>query len=124
VAAAVLLCKPRPGGLDDSKKLSPAKRAVLEARIRRRCAFGIGIVDVADIDRVNIFQATMWAMSLAVERLVQAIGAEPTQVLVDGNLTRAGEPNGAGPRAPSWVAMARKPASARRPFWPRNTATG
>ncbi|MEO0063484.1 MAG: Ribonuclease [Pseudomonadota bacterium] len=90
VAAAVLLCKPRPGGLDDSKKLSPAKRALLETRIRRRCAFGIGIIDVADIDRVNIFQATMWAMSLAVERLVQAIGAEPTQVLVDGNLTPAG----------------------------------
>jgi ribonuclease HII len=90
VAAAVLLCKPRPGGLDDSKKLSPAKRALLEDRIRRRCAFGIGVVDVDLIDRVNIFQATMLAMSLAVARLVEVLGAEPAQVLVDGNLTPAG----------------------------------
>lgn len=90
MAAAVLLCKPRPGGLDDSKKLSAEKRAVLEERIRRRCAFGIGLVDVAEIDRINIFQATMQAMTLAVERLVQALGVDPALVLVDGNLTPVG----------------------------------
>ena len=95
VAAAVLLCKPRPGGLDDSKKLSAEKRAVLEERIRRRCAFGIGLVDVAEIDRINIFQATMQAMTQAVERLVQALGADPAMVLVDGNLTPVG-------RRPEW----------------------
>lgn len=90
VAAAVLLCKPRPAGLDDSKKLSPEKRALLEERIRRRCAFGIGIVEVEQIDAINIFQATMWAMAQAVERLCHAIGCEAAQVLVDGNLTPAG----------------------------------
>lgn len=95
VAAAVVLCKPRPAGLDDSKKLTPERRAVLEDRIRRRCAFGIGVVDVEDIDRMNIFQATMWAMAQAVARLCEVIGCDPHQVLVDGNLTPAG-------RHPEW----------------------
>jgi len=87
VAAAVLLCKPRPAGLDDSKKLTADKRATLEERIRRRCAFGIGVVDVEQIDSLNIFGATMLAMTLAVTRLCEVIGCDPHQVLVDGNLT-------------------------------------
>lgn len=95
VAAAVVLCRPCIPGLDDSKKLSSAQRAALEPRILRRCAYGIGIVEVEDIDRVNIFQATMWAMTIAVMRVVQALGCEPDQVLVDGNLT----PHG---RHPEW----------------------
>jgi ribonuclease HII len=90
VAAAVVLCKPRPAGLDDSKKLTHERRALLEERIRRRCAFGIGVVEVEHIDRLNIFQATMWAMAEAVARLCEAIGCDPHQVLVDGNLTPAG----------------------------------
>jgi ribonuclease HII len=90
VAAAVLLCKPRPAGLDDSKKLTAAERAVLEERIRRRCAFGIGVVEVEAIDRLNIFHATMWAMAQAVARLCEVLGRECDQVLVDGNLTPAG----------------------------------
>ncbi|MEO6153360.1 MAG: ribonuclease HII [Croceibacterium sp.] len=95
VAAAVLLCKPRPGGLDDSKKLCREARETLEARIRRRCAFGIGVVEVDQIDSLNIFHATMLAMTLAVEQLCQAIGCDPHQVLVDGNLTPAR-------RQPAW----------------------
>lgn len=95
MAAAVLLCKPRPGGLDDSKKLTADKRAVLEERIRRRCAFGIGVVEVEHIDSLNIFHATMWAMAQAVARLCEVIGCDPHQVLVDGNLT----PDG---RRPEW----------------------
>ena len=90
VAAAVLLCKPRPAGLDDSKKLSHERRALIEERIRRRCAFGIGVVEVEHIDALNIFQATMLAMAEAVARLCEAIGCDPHQVLVDGNLTPAG----------------------------------
>ena len=95
VAAAVALCKPRPAGLDDSKKLTADKRAVLDERIRRRCAFGIGVVEVEHIDTLNIFHATMWAMAQAVARLCEAIGCGPHQVLVDGNLTPAG-------RHPEW----------------------
>ena len=90
VAAAVLLCRPRPGGLDDSKKLSPARRAKLDLAIRARCAWGIGVVDVEDIDRLNIFHATMLAMALAMENLCRVIGTDPGEVLVDGNLSPAG----------------------------------
>ena len=95
MAAAVALCKPRPAGLDDSKKLTGDKRAVLDERIRRRCAFGIGVVEVEHIDTLNIFHATMWAMAQAVARLCEVIGCDPHQVLVDGNLTPAG-------RRPEW----------------------
>jgi ribonuclease HII len=95
VAAAVVLCKPRPQGLDDSKKLAPERRALLEERIRRRCAFGIGVVEVEAIDRLNIFQATMWAMTQAVARLCEVLGCDPHAVLVDGNLTPVG-------RRPEW----------------------
>jgi ribonuclease HII len=90
VAAAVVLCKPRPAGLDDSKRLSEERREALERPIRRRCAFGIGVVGVEEIDRINIFAATMLAMSEAVARLEEALGAVPAEVLVDGNLTPAG----------------------------------
>lgn len=87
VAAAVLLCKPRPAGLDDSKKLSAQRRADLEAKIKRRCQWAVGVVDVDDIDRLNIFGATMLAMTLAVEALCEKLGCDPLQVLVDGNVT-------------------------------------
>ena len=95
VAAAVVLCKPRPAGLDDSKKLSAARRAELEATIKRRCRWAVGVVEVEEIDRLNIFGATMLAMSLAVQSLCEQLESEPHQVLVDGNLTPAG-------RRPEW----------------------
>ena len=95
MAAAVLLCKPRPKGIADSKKLTAEARAGLDTAIRRRCAFGIGVVDVATIDRLNIFGATMLAMTLAMHNLAQALENVPLSVLVDGNLTPAG-------RQPEW----------------------
>lgn len=95
VAAAVILCKPRPPGLEDSKKLTAARRAELEAVIKRRCQWAVGVVDVEDIDRLNIFGATMLAMTRAVEALCAKIGSDPLQVLVDGNLTPQG-------RRPEW----------------------
>jgi ribonuclease HII len=100
VAAAVLLCKPRPSGLDDSKKLTAARRAELEAVIKRRCHWAVGVVDVEDIDRLNIFGATMLAMTLAVEALCAKLGCDPLEVLVDGNLTPQG-------RRPEWRWAAR-----------------
>jgi ribonuclease HII len=95
VAAAVLLSKPRPSGLDDSKKLSAARRAELEATIKRRCQWAIGVVEVEDIDRLNIFGATMLAMTLAVDALCAKVGSDPNEVLIDGNMTPAG-------RRPEW----------------------
>ena len=90
VAAAVVLCNPQIPGLDDSKRLSSKKRAMLEPEILRRCAYGIGMVEVEEIDRINIFQATMAAMTLAVARLATALGRDPEQTLIDGNLTPQG----------------------------------
>lgn len=90
VAAAVLLCKPRPAGLDDSKKLGETRRERMEGAIRSRCAWAIGVVEPEEIDRLNIFGATMLAMTLAVARLCEALGRDPCEVLVDGNLTPAG----------------------------------
>ncbi|WJY18774.1 ribonuclease HII [Alteriqipengyuania flavescens] len=90
VAAAVVLCQPCPEGLDDSKKLTAARRARLDSEVRECCAWGIGIVEPGEIDRINIFAATMLAMSLAVERLCGALGSAPREVLIDGNMTPAG----------------------------------
>ena len=90
VAAAVVLCKPRPAGLDDSKKLKPARRAELEAAIKRRCRWAVGVVEVEDIERLNIFGATMLAMTLAVAALCEQLDDEPHEVLIDGNLTPHG----------------------------------
>ena len=95
VAAAVLLSKPRPSGLDDSKKLTAARRAELEVTIKRRCQWAVGVVEVEDIDRLNIFGATMLAMTLAVDALCAKLGSDPLEVLVDGNMTPSG-------RRPEW----------------------
>lgn len=95
VAAAVVLCKPGPKGIGDSKRLSSARRAILETEIRSTCAFGLGVVEVAEIDRINIFAATMLAMTQAVQRLCEAAGLTAVETLIDGNLTPAG-------RAPGW----------------------
>lgn len=100
VAAAVVLCKPRPGGLDDSKKLSAARRAVLDEQIRRRCRWAIGVAEVEEIDALNIFGATMLAMTRAVMALCEGLDEAPGEVLVDGNLTPYG-------RRPEWCWPAR-----------------
>jgi ribonuclease HII len=81
VAAAVVLCAGGIEGLDDSKKLTAKKREALEAQIKAQCRWAIGVADVAEIDSLNILQATMLAMTRAVE----ALGREPEKVLVDGN---------------------------------------
>lgn len=94
VAAAVVLCDSPPTGLADSKKLSAKRREMLDPAIRETCAWGVGIVGPEEIDRINIFAATMQAMTLATARLAEALGADPCEVLVDGNLTPAGRNDG------------------------------
>jgi ribonuclease HII len=81
VAAAVVLCAGGIAGLDDSKKLTAARRAELEPLIKARCHWAVAEASVAEIDRLNILQATMLAMT----RAVAALGGDPTEVLVDGN---------------------------------------
>ncbi len=94
VAGAVMLSANAPHGLDDSKKLSAQRRAGLEAQIKATCRWGIGEASVEEIDRLNIFAATMLAMTRAVSALCEALGSEPEEVLVDGNLTPAGRSQG------------------------------
>lgn len=85
VAAAVVLCPGGVAGLADSKTLSAARRGELEPAIRARCLVGVGQASVAEIDRINILQATLLAMTRAVENLTVLARTEPTLVLVDGN---------------------------------------
>jgi ribonuclease HII len=68
-------------GLADSKKLTPGRRAVLEALILAQCTVGVGVASVEEIDTLNI----LWATMLAMTRAVEALGCEPHRVLVDGN---------------------------------------
>lgn len=82
VAAAVIL-PPRFDlpGLTDSKKLSPAARETLLPLIRRQAlAIGVGVVSARQIENINILQATLQAMVLAVGRLQQPADF----LLVDG----------------------------------------
>ena len=94
VAAAVVLGPDAPMGLDDSKKLSARRRAVLEPAIRETCQWALGVCEVEEIDRINIFQATMLAMTRAVAALAAQLGDAPVQVLIDGNMTPAGRTEG------------------------------
>lgn len=67
--------------LDDSKKLSAARRAALHQRLLDCCAHGLAQASVAEIDRLNILQASLLAMRRAFERL----SAVADVALVDGN---------------------------------------
>jgi len=90
VAAAVVHCANLPAGLDDSKKLSARRRAALEAEITGNCRWALGVATVEEIDRLNILNATMLAMSRAVAALCGSDDLHIAEVLIDGNLTPHG----------------------------------
>lgn len=90
VAAACVLGADLPAGLNDSKKLSAKRRAVLEQSIRASCAYAVAVVEPEEIDAVNIFQATMLAMTRCVDRLARALPGAVEGVLIDGNQTPQG----------------------------------
>ena len=82
VAAAVILDREKfPRGIDDSKKLTLEVREAIFGRLQKVAAIGIGICTVEEIDHLNIY----WARMTAMARAVEALGAEPAWVLVDGN---------------------------------------
>lgn len=83
VAAAVILDPNRPiEGLDDSKRLSEDRRRLLAALIEERAvAWALGRAEVAEIDRLNILQATL----LAMRRAVEALPVAADHARVDGN---------------------------------------
>jgi ribonuclease HII len=87
VSAAVILPHDCPiQGLNDSKKLSPTRRERLFEEIYAGAlAVGIGIVDREEIDRVNILQASLLSMRMAVANL----DPPADYLLIDGKFTLA-----------------------------------
>jgi ribonuclease HII len=84
VASAVILNPDNiPAGINDSKKLSEKKRIMLYQEIINSSQVGIGIVSVQDIDKLNILQASLLAMQIAVNNLPVI----PDMALIDGNKT-------------------------------------
>lgn len=80
VAAAVIIPDGfDASGIDDSKKLTALQRSKLYGYITEKCTYGVGVVEVAEIEEVNILQASLLAMQ-------KASFALPAQAfLVDGN---------------------------------------
>lgn len=87
VAAAVILDPLKPiEGLKDSKKLTAKVRDELfEIIIRDSKAWCIAEASAAEIDAINILQATMLAMKRAIEGLEKTLGRLPDKALIDGN---------------------------------------
>ena len=87
VAGAVVLDPNKPiAGLKDSKKLTASKREFLYEQILENAkAWGVGEASPAEIDQINILQATMLAMRRAIEDLSIRLGSWPDKALVDGN---------------------------------------
>jgi len=84
-AAVILPAKGLPSGLagsiDDSKALTARRREAGLPAILECCAVGIGTASVAEIDRINILQATFLSMRRALAALPEA----PAVALIDGN---------------------------------------
>ncbi|HEY6610604.1 MAG TPA: ribonuclease HII [Pseudomonas sp.] len=106
VTAAVILDPLQPiQGLNDSKKLTEARRERLFDEIREKAlAWCIGRAEVEEIDRLNILQATF----LAMQRAVEGLHIQPRLALIDGNRC----PKLAVPSAPVIQGDAKVPAIA------------
>lgn len=83
VTAAAVILDPRrvPDGLNDSKRLTHAKREVLAAAIWDVADVGLAHATVAEIDELNILRATY----LAMRRAIAALAQPPDHLLIDGN---------------------------------------
>lgn len=82
VAAVILNHRRVPAGLDDSKKLTPQFREELFEKLMVSATVSIAVAPPSVIARLNILQATLWAMRQA----VLGLNLRPDHVLVDGNL--------------------------------------
>lgn len=83
VTAAAVVLEPGniPDGLNDSKKLTPARRETLAEWVMAHCDWSVAHVGVEEIDRLNIYHASHLAMC----RAVSGLRIRPDHVLVDGN---------------------------------------
>jgi ribonuclease HII len=76
-------------GVNDSKQLDAATRVALDARIRERAlVVSLGAASAREIDRINIYHATVLAMRRALARVPAQLGCEPHHVLIDGKPLR------------------------------------
>jgi ribonuclease HII len=76
-------------GVNDSKQLDHATRVALAARIRERAlAISVGAASAREVDRINIYHATVLAMRRALARIPECLGGVPHHVLVDGKPLR------------------------------------
>ena len=66
--------------INDSKKIAPSKRQILDRRIRQHVTYALGQSEVSEIDTINILQATLLAMT----RAVSALPISPSICLIDG----------------------------------------
>ena len=81
-AAAVILNKSiNKKLLKDSKSLTKSKRKFLSKYIKENSLWSVGMASVKEIDKINILQASLLAMTRAIKKLKK----KPTQVLIDGN---------------------------------------
>ena len=73
-------------GVNDSKKLSAARREALAEiiRVTSGCTWAVASASPAEIDRLNILRATHLAMRRAVEQVITALGGGAVTALVDG----------------------------------------
>lgn len=86
VAAAVIFAQ-IPAGLDDSKRLSEKRRAALVPAIKAHAqAWCIAQASAAEIDQLNIHQATL----LAMRRAVEGLGMVPDECVIDGKFVPPG----------------------------------
>ena len=83
VVAAAAILDPRniPKGLNDSKKLTQAKREALFEQLSECAETAIGMASVEEIDEINILQASHLAMC----RAIDALSRRPDHALIDGN---------------------------------------
>ena len=82
VAAAVILPEGEDiPGINDSKKLTPAKRENFYGQVYEKAlSIGLGIIDPTEIDRINILRASLLSMQIAVDNLYP----RPDYLLIDG----------------------------------------
>ena len=76
-------------GVDDSKQLDRETRERLARRIREvAIAIGVGAASAREVDRINVYHATVLAMRRALSRVVRRLGAQPDHVVLDGLMLR------------------------------------
>lgn len=94
VAAAVILdAAAIPEGLNDSKRLPPERRTALAEILHAQAIVAVGVASVAEIESMNILQASL----LAMRRAILGLPVRPALALVDGNKAPPGLPCGCRP---------------------------